>query len=62
MKEKIQEAITIAKTPMPVFCLECGELMYSPMAKLSIFLYGHCEVHLEKEHEINNLFKIVEIL
>lgn len=61
--ENIEDALTVARTPKPQFCGECGEEMYSPMDKLSIALYGKCAMHHEDDsHQENNLLKLIEAL
>ena len=63
MNIDIDEALEIARTPKPVGCGECGEMMFSPMDKLSIALYGKCSVHLEENSpQESNLLKISEAL
>lgn len=59
MNTSIEEAIKIAKTPKPQYCGECNEEMFSPMAKMSIALFGKCEIHLDEVQE-KNLFTLVE--
>lgn len=63
MKQTIEEAVEKARIPGKVFCQSCKEDLFSPMDKLSIFLYGECPVHLEEGgHKEKNLLKIAEIL
>jgi len=57
----IEQAIENAKTPGPLYCRECDEELYSPMAKLSLALHGKCEIHLE-DHQEKNLLKVSELL
>ncbi len=57
----IEKALKGARTPEPLGCGECGEMMYSPMDKLSIGLYGVCGMHLEDDSvQERNLLKITE--
>jgi len=59
----IEEALEAARTPGPSECPESGEKLWAPMDKLSIALYGKSTHCLEDDsHEVNNLFKLIELL
>ena len=59
--EEINKSIEIAKTPTPLYCEECHEVMYSPMDKLSIALYEKCTTHLEEDSlEEHNLLEVAK--
>ena len=63
MKETIEKALEIAKTPGKLTCGECGDELFSPMDKLSLALYHKCSIHLEGDGpEQNNLLTISESL
>ena len=58
-----EKQIEEAKKPGATSCPVCGDMLYSPMDKLSILLYGKCPIHLEDgSHEENNLLKLAEAL
>lgn len=62
VEQSIEDALQKARTPGPVICPVSGEKLWAPMDKLSIALYGKSSVELEHEHQINNLFKLIELL
>jgi len=61
MKEDIEKALERARTPEPLGCGECNEMMFSPMDKLCISLYGKCAIHLTDDSiEEKNLLEIAQ--
>jgi len=63
MKQDIEKALEIARTPGVLVCPTCGDGLYAPMDKLSIALYQKCGLHIdENSPQERNLFKLVEMI
>jgi hypothetical protein len=59
--ETIKKSLEKAKIPGKISCPNCGDELFSPIDKLSIYLYGECPIHLNETKE-DNLLKISECL
>lgn len=58
---EINKAIEEAKKPGGVNCPKCGDKVFSPIDKLSIYLYGECVIHLKDDSsQVKNLLTLSE--
>lgn len=57
----IEKALEQSREPGSVTCAKCGDELFSPVDKLSVYLYGKCLIHLNELQE-GNLLKITELI
>lgn len=61
-QKKINQALARARNHVPMTCPMCGEMLYAPIEKLSLCLFGYCSADLNDEKKEQQLLDLANQL